>query len=562
MAVIPIERTQSLDDIIREEPLDGVMFTGEKNAHRFVITCTRKGVAQRMHGLVSARFMRMAGPSYYVEGEIDSSGAVCVTLDARCYQAPGTFRLTIFVTDDDDQTVVYAAKGEVLISETLPVIDTTGRYPTSIEQMVVMPQNLGVDVMKGATSSKDGSVGTVPKPMAGDQNKYLSGACTWKAFANATQSAAGYMSASDKKKLDGIEANATAYVHPVYTPLTGKPTAAAAPAFGKTFTVSQITTDSTGHVTGMTDRVITIPGTLASTSGPGLMSKADKEKLDSVDANANAYSLPAATTANLGGVKLSAASVDRTTYSVLDIGLENQKAYALAYYADVDRAGLFMPGEGFEQQYVSFGDDDPVAVDGQFNVRHMRGASASANGLFGAPPAPQRGDQGKFLRGDATWADPPAYTLPRANQSTLGGVTLSGVAESDNTVLGLIQNGYYVLINGTSDTNRLYAVIPKWDTAGANTTAALMTATQKAKLDAFGAASTYALKSDLTAVYKYKGSKSTVSALPSSGNTQGDVWDVSETGMNYAWNGSAWDALGTIYTPDIITDAAVDAICV
>ena len=90
----------------------------------------------------------------------------------------------------------------------------------------------------------------------------------------------------------------------------------------------------------------------------------------------------------------------------------------------------------------------------------------------------------------------------------------------------------------------------------------LMSATDKAKLDAFGAASTYALKTDLTAVYKYKGSKATVSALPSSGNVQGDVWDVQENGMNYAWNGNAWDALGTIYTPDIITDAQIDAICV
>lgn len=562
MAVIPIERTQALDDIIREERLNGVMFTGESSAHRFRITCTRNGAVERLRGLISARFMLMSGPSYYIEGSIDNSGAAVITLSPRCYDAPGNFRLTIYNTDGGEQTTIYAARGEVLLAETKPLIDTTGAYPTSVEAMVVMIRNLGLDVMQGATASRDGTTGTVPTPLAGDQNKYLSGAGTWKAFANATQSAAGYMSASDKKKLDGIEANANAYVHPVYTALTGKPTAAATPAFGGTFTVSQITTDSTGHVTGMTDRVITIPATLASTSGPGLMSKADKEKLDSVAANANAYSLPAATTANLGGVKLSAASVDRATYSVLDIGLENQKAYALAYYADVDRAGLFMPGEGFEQQYVSFGDDDPVAVDGQFKVRHMRGASASANGLFGAPPAPQRGDQGKFLRGDATWADPPAYTLPTADTTTTGGIKPStdAIIESGKTASDYVNSGWF-LQTCVSD-GIIYAQARSWDTADASATMAMMTAAQKAKLDSFGAASTYALKSDLTAVYKYKGSKASVSALPSSGNTQGDVWDVSETGMNYAWNGSAWDALGTIYTPDIITDAAVDAICV
>ena len=49
-------------------------------------------------------------------------------------------------------------------------------------------------------------------------------------------------------------------------------------------------------------------------------------------------------------------------------------------------------------------------------------------------------------------------------------------------------------------------------------------------------------------VYQYKGSKATVAELPSSGNRTGDVYDVAATGMNYAWDGSAWDALGTSYS--------------
>lgn len=46
----------------------------------------------------------------------------------------------------------------------------------------------------------------------------------------------------------------------------------------------------------------TVPGK-ASTSADGLMSKEDKSKLDGVAANANNYTLPAATTSALGGVK-------------------------------------------------------------------------------------------------------------------------------------------------------------------------------------------------------------------------------------------------------------------
>ena len=61
------------------------------------------------------------------------------------------------------------------------------------------------------------------------------------------------------------------HAHPAYTARTGKPTANQTPAFGGTATVSQITSDATGHVTGATDRTIKIPDTSATTSAKGLV---------------------------------------------------------------------------------------------------------------------------------------------------------------------------------------------------------------------------------------------------------------------------------------------------
>ena len=61
--------------------------------------------------------------------------------------------------------------------------------------------------------------------------------------------------------------NNTVYTHPTYTTRTGKPTADQTPAFGGTVTVSQITSDGTGHVTAATDRTITIPSTLSNGAG-------------------------------------------------------------------------------------------------------------------------------------------------------------------------------------------------------------------------------------------------------------------------------------------------------
>jgi len=54
-----------------------------------------------------------------------------------------------------------------------------------------------------------------------------------------------------------------------------------------------------------------------------------------------------------------------------------------------------------------------------------------------------------------------------------------------------------------------------------------------------------AIAAAVTSAYKYKGSVANQAALPASGNETGDVYDVQDTGMNYAWNGTAWDPLGT-----------------
>ena len=65
----------------------------------------------------------------------------------------------------------------------------------------------------------------------------------------------------------------------------------------------------------------------------------------------------------------------------------------------------------------------------------------------------------------------------------------------------------------------------------------------------------YAKKSDISGVYKYKGTVGSLSGLSSVGNEVGDVYNVSmgggsdfqgveiKPGDNVAWNGSGWDAL-------------------
>lgn len=102
-------------------------------------------------------------------------------------------------------------------------------------------------------------------------------------YSPATPGADGLMSAEDKEKLDGVEEGANAYSHPA--------SAAGAKASG----LYKVATDAQGHVTGavaVTKQDIValgIPGQDTNTTygsataeSPGLMSAADKSKLDGI----------------------------------------------------------------------------------------------------------------------------------------------------------------------------------------------------------------------------------------------------------------------------------------
>ena len=50
--------------------------------------------------------------------------------------------------------------------------------------------------------------------------------------------------------------------------------------------------------------------------------------------------------------------------------------------------------------------------------------------------------------------------------------------------------------------------------------------------------------SSLGSVLNYKGTKATVSELPSTGNETGDVWIITADSSEYVWNGTAWEKFG------------------
>lgn len=132
-------------------------------------------------------------------------------------------------------------------------------------------------------------------------------------YDEATTEKSGLMSASDKKKLDGIASGATKYTHPSYTQRQSG--------------LYKVTVDNTGHVSAVaavTKSDITglgIPAqdttyNVASTSANGLMSATDKKKLDGIAANANNYTHPSFTQRAAGLYKVTVNNQGHVTNAV------------------------------------------------------------------------------------------------------------------------------------------------------------------------------------------------------------------------------------------------------
>lgn len=162
------------------------------------------------------------------------------------------------------------------------------------------------------------------------------------------------------------------------------------------------------------------------------------------------------------------------------------------------------------------------------------------------------------------------YVLPAASDSTLGGVKVPVTSDPVPSDVGLKADA-----NGAAFVN--WASAPKasasdYGMAKFGTGLKVNTETGAVEVDpdTAGASSIpwdgitgkpdLALKSDLTSVYKFKGSVANYAALPTTDLSVGDVYNVDDTDMNYGWTGTAWDPLGSTFTIETITEAQINAL--
>lgn len=179
----------------------------------------------------------------------------------------------------------------------------------------------------------------------------------------------------------------------------------------------KITTNAQGHVTAATAvtksdiTALGIPAQdtnttygVASSSANGLMSAADKAKLDGIASGANNYTLPTASSSTLGGVKTGA-------------NITNSSGTISLTKANVTAALGYTPPTTDTNTWIAF-----------------KGATTSAAGTAGYVPAPTAGAADRYFRSDGTWTVPPntntTYTLTKSGST----ITLNGSDGSETSV--------------------------------------------------------------------------------------------------------------------------------
>lgn len=315
--------------------------------------------------------------------------------------------------------------------------------------------NTTYSAFKGATSSAGGGAGLVPAPAAGASNRYLRSDGTWQVppdtnttYGLVTTSVNGLMSASDKKKLDGIASGANKYTHPGYT--------------ARSSGLYKITVDASGHVsavTAVTKADITalgIPGQDTNTvythptssgnkhipsggsSGQILRWSANGTAVWGNDNNTTYSNFRGASTSAAGGSGLVPAPAQGSANRYLRSDGTWQVPPNTVYTHPTSAGNKHIPAGGSSGQILRWSSSG-TAVWGNDNNTTYGVATTSANGLMSAS------DKVK-LNGIATGANRyihPSYTarssgLYKVTIDSTGHVSsVASVTKSDITALGI-----------------------------------------------------------------------------------------------------------------------------
>ena len=164
---------------------------------------------------------------------------------------------------------------------------------------------------------------------------------------------------------------------------------------------------------------------VATTSANGLMSSADKTKLDGIANNANNYSLPLSTASVRGGIKIGYAENGKN----YPVELSNEQAYVNVPWTDTTYSVFVKSGTGAKSGLV--------------------------------PTPPDTAGTTKFLREDAVWVAPPTANNPSITISQNG--TIKGqftLNQADSETIALTDTTYSIFTGATTTAAGTSGLVP------------------------------------------------------------------------------------------------------
>ena len=281
--------------------LPAIMITEDKD-HRFVTDLEKTTYLDKYTKTETTDLINAAKPGVVTQeinglmSSTDKTKLDGIAEGANNYVLPDTLPASMIVPDEQHQFVNLTEKASY--ADKYTKAETQNLITTSI-------QNANTDGMiwqKDVNSFSDIAT-TYPDPKKGwtvsvnDTGKiYRYNGTEWVSLSGsgstyqlATQTEDGLMAATDKTKLDGIEAGANNYVLPKTLPANMITT-----TDDKQFISSVEKTSYADKYTKseVTNLIKEARPANATTAAAGLMSAADKAKLDGIEANANRYTLP------------------------------------------------------------------------------------------------------------------------------------------------------------------------------------------------------------------------------------------------------------------------------
>lgn len=342
---------------------------------------TADGTAGNQYGFIS---MYSQGTGYHVIKPTKSNSSYTHTLPA----ASGTFL-------NSGNYTTYCTPANIGAA---PTSHTHSYAASSHTHSTYANQNAFSNIVVGSTTvSADSATDTVTL-VAGSNvtitpdatNDKITIAATNTTYSAATTSAAGLMSASDKSKLDNITASADSV------------------SFTRSLTsgtkIGTITINGTGtDLYCQTDTNTTYSA--ATQSAQGLMSAADKKKLDGIATGANnyTYTLPTASSSTLGGVKTTSTVTSTSGLTACPI------ISGVPYYKDTNSTyTLSSFGITATATELNYCDGVTSSIQTQINSKSAvtlnNVSKAGGTATFYAPTS--GGTKGYFLVGNGTTSAP------------------------------------------------------------------------------------------------------------------------------------------------------------